>query len=245
MSAITVMVILLFVFLTRLFRRAPIWRWEMLLPVLFFLYEGLKAQRHVLLLVEVAALPVARDMEALWQLTWLSSLRVWLPSFATLFDFMKDRLQQFEARQKLAGGDAWLALVVVLVITALFVRSPLAHDIQVGKSVTPKLLAFLQDHPDRIHRPLTTTWNAGPLLWNMPPGFRVSFDDRGDFYGDPYVFAYVSMTNGSPGWHEKLDKGNYDSAILDPYLQLNELLHFLPEWKEVYRDDHAVVYWKD
>jgi hypothetical protein len=70
-------------------------------------------------------------------------------------------------------------------------------------------------------------------------------DDRGDFYGDDAVFAFVNMNNGSAGWQEKLNKGNYDSLILDPYLQINQLLHFLPEWKKVYVDEHVVIYWKD
>jgi len=73
----------------------------------------------------------------------------------------------------------------------------------------------------------------------------VSIDDRGDFYGDKTVFSFIDMTAGRSGWREIFEKGNYDSAIIEPYLQLNQLLHFLPEWKEVYRDDHDVVYWKD
>jgi hypothetical protein len=231
MSALTVLFIVIVVFLARIFRRAPLWRWEMALPVLFFLYEGLKAQRHVILLMEIAAVPVARNLEILLHGTW--------------WPFLRERLKEFQAKQRLAGGDAWLALVATLVLTALFVRTPIAQHIQVGENVTPKLVAFLRDHPDRFHRPLTTTWNAGPLLWNMRPGFRVSFDDRGDFYGDPAVFSFVDMTNGSAGWEEKLNDGNYDSLILDPYLPLNKLLHSLPEWKQVYRDDHVVVYWRD
>ena len=47
-----------------------------------------------------------------------------------------------------------------------------------------------------------------------------------------------------PGWQETLAEGNYDSAILDPYLKLNDLLRAEPDWHEVYRDEHAVVYWK-
>ena len=231
MSAITVLFIVIVVFMARVFRRAPLWRWEAALPVLFFLYEGLKAQRHVILLMEIAAVPVARDLEILLHGAW--------------WPFLRERLKEFQAKQRLAGGDAWLALVAALALAALFVRTPIGRSIHVGDNVTQKLVAFLRDHPDRFHRPLTTTWNAGPLLWNLRPDFRVSIDDRGDFYGDDTVFSFVAMTNGSAGWDEKLKKGNYDSLILDPYLQLNELLHFLPEWKEVYRDEHAVVYWRD
>jgi hypothetical protein len=231
MSAITVLCILLVVFLVRLFKNAPLWRWEMVIPILFFLYEGLKAQRHVLLLAEVAAIPVARDLEVVLHGTWWPLLR--------------ERLKAFQEEQRLAGADAWLALMTAAVIAVVFVHTPIAQKIPVGGSVTPKLVAFLKDHPDRFHRPLTTTWNGGPLLWNMRPDFRVSIDDRGDFYGDETIFSFVNMTNGSAGWREKLGQGNYDSLILDPYLQLNQFLHFLPEWKEVYRDEHAVVYWKD
>jgi hypothetical protein len=231
MSAIAVLFILITVFLARLSTRGALWRWETVLPVLFFLYEGLKAQRHVLLLVEVAAVPVARDLEAVLHGTWLP--------------FVRERLKDFQARQRVAGGDAWLALLAALVLTGLFVRTPIGQHIRVGDGVTPKLVAFLKDHPDRFHRPLTTTWNAGPLLWNMRPDFRVSFDDRGDFYGDDTVFSFVDLTKGSAGWEEKLKRGNYDSLILDPYLPLNQLLRFLPEWKEVYRDESVEVYWRD
>jgi len=79
----------------------------------------------------------------------------------------------------------------------------------------------------------------------------VSMDDRGDFYGDPYVFAFVDMIKGvpgtpqKPGWRETFDQGNYDSAILDPYLELNGLLRVQPDWRQVYQDEHAVVYWKE
>jgi len=231
MSAITVIFLLGVILLTRLRRGAPRWHWETVLPLLFFLYEGLKAQRHVLLLVEVAAVPIGRDLEVLLHGTWWSWLR--------------DLLKNFQDRQRLAGGDAWLALVAAILIAMVFVRTPIAHQIQVGKSIPPKLLTFLREHPDRFQRPLTTTWNAGPLLWNMRPDFRVSFDDRGDFYGDKEVFAYVDMSKGAPNWRETFDKGHYDSAILDAYLPLNQLLHFLPEWKQVYRDDKTVIYWKD
>jgi hypothetical protein len=231
MSAIAVIFILLVVVAARFSKRAPQWRWEAALPALVFLVEGLKAQRHVLLLIEVAAVPVARHLEVVLHGTW--------------WPLLGERLREFQAQQRPAGGDAWLAIVAALALTALFMRTPAAQEIQVGGTVTPELISFLRDHPDRFHRPLTTTWNAGPLLWYMRPDFRVSFDDRGDFYGDETVYFLIDTMNGTPGWQEKLEKGNYDSLIVDPYLPINQLLHSLPEWKEVYRDKHVVVYWRD
>jgi hypothetical protein len=230
MSAITVLFILIVVFSARVFRRAPVWRWEIVLPVLFFFYEGLKSQRHVLLLIEVAALPIARDLEVLLHGRWLPNVR--------------DRLREFQARQRLAGGDAWLCLLASLLVTFFYLQSPLSKKIEVGKSITPELLSFVRDHPDRFQRPLVTTWNAGPLLWNLRPNFRVSFDDRGDFYGDPTVFAFVDLYNGAPGWRGTLEKGHFDSAILDAYLPLGQMLALLPDWKLAYRDKQTIVFWK-
>ena len=222
--------VLMVLFMVWASKRELSWRWEMALPVLFFLYEGMKAQRHVILLMEIAAVPVARDLEVVLHGRW--------------WPYLRERLRGFQVKQRLAGGDAWLALVAALALGALLVRTPIGAQIQVGESASPRLVAFIRDHPDRFHRPLTTTWNAGPLLWNARPDFRVSMDDRFDFYGDATIFSLVNMMNCSAGWKETLRKGNYDSLILDPYLPLNKRLQSLPEWKVVYRDKNAVVYWK-
>jgi hypothetical protein len=229
MPALAVMFIVGVIVVARLTRRVPLWRAEMIVPVLFFLFEGLRAQRQVLLLMEVAAVPVGQDLQALCE--------------GRAFPFVRDRLRQFSARQRMAGGDAWLAAIAAVVITLLFLSSGAARKIEVGQTLTPQLLDFLRQHPDRFARPLVTTWNAGPLLWKMRPGFRVSFDDRFDLYGDDTAFSFAHLYSGAPGWRETLDQGGYDSAILDPYLQLNQFLHLTPDWHEVYRDGHAVVYW--
>lgn len=230
MSALTIL-FLGGVFVLARIRRARFWKFQDLVPVLFFLYEGMKAQRHVLLLMEIAAVPIAFDLEKVLHGTWLP--------------FLRERLKEFQKQQRLAGGDVWLSLLAAVGIAWFFSHTPLAQNIKVGGIVTPQLLSFMRDHPDRFHRPLTTTWNAGPLLWNLRPDFRVSIDDRGDFYGDDVIFANVDMTKAAPGWQEKLAAGNYDSLILDPYLEINKQLHLVPEWRLVYRDEKAMIYWKD
>ncbi len=249
LSAITVLFIVLTVFIARVFQSAPKWRWEWLGPIIFFLYQGLKAQRHVILLMEVALVTVGRDLHAILTSPWPAAIRTRYPLLVEIGEIIAIRAQEFQARQRIGGADAWLSIVVILAFSWLFVRTPIAQEITVGQSVSPELVAFLRDHPDRFHHPLTTTSNAGPLLWNMRPDFRVSFDDRGDFYGDDTVFDNVNLTSGIANrkfnWRDKLAEGNYDSMLLDPWMQLNQVIHFLPEWKEVYRDKQVVVYWKD
>jgi hypothetical protein len=125
-----------------------------------------------------------------------------------------------------------------------FPHAGAVRKIEVGSSVTTGLLNFIRDHPDRFRRPLVTTWNAGPLLWNLRPDFRVSFDDRGDFYGDPTVFAFVALFNTDSGWRETLAQGDFDSAIVDDYLPLTNNLPLLPAWKRVYQDAKTTVFWR-
>jgi hypothetical protein len=263
MSAITVLCLLIVFLIVRTSHAAPRWRWEIVLPILFFLYEGLKAQRHVILLMEIAAVPLACDLEIVTQglhgLWWprvkerLRGIeeRLRLAGDDTLWALLvelalrvPESLRNFRQRQRLAGGDAWLALCFALVFGLVIARSGLSSHIKVGSSVTPQLLSFVHDHPDRFERPLVTTANAGPLLWNLRPDFRVSFDDRGDFYGDDIVFAYVDMYNAAPRWRKVFDEGNFDSAILDRYLALNQVLALLPGWKTVYFDKKTIVYWR-
>ena len=231
MSALTILFLVGVFLLARACRRGAKWRTEQALPVLFFLWEGLKAQRHVLLLVEAAIVPVMRDFDTLF-----------LGKYA---GFVRERGRLFQERQRLAGGDARLAPLVALLIAALYLHSAPAQRLTVGASVTPGLRDFVRAHPDRFQRPLVTTWNAGPLLWNARPWFRVNFDDRGDFYGDAEVFRLVNLGNGQGDWRAQLEKDRYDSAILDPYLPLKKRLSTAPGWHQVYADDHAVVFWRD
>ena len=230
MAALTILFVLGIFFAARAARRAPVWRWEMIFPVFVFLYEGLKAQRHVLLMIEVAAVPLARDLDVLLQARW--------------WPIVRERLRTFQEQQRLAMGDAWLCLVAAVAMGALFLVSPASRKIEVGGNVKPGLLAFIRDHPDRFHRPLVTTWNAGPLLWDLRPGFRVSFDDRGDFYKDPTVFAFIDLGKTAGGWRDTLAKGNFDSAILDDYLPLTQNILLLPGWKQVYQDAKSTVFWR-
>src|ERR1700677_1151660 len=96
MSAIAVLFVLIVVFLSRVLPRAPRWRWETVAPMLFFLYLGLKSQRHVLLLIEIASVPLARDLEVLLHARWLP--------------YIRERLGEFQSRQRLAGAGGRVLL---------------------------------------------------------------------------------------------------------------------------------------
>jgi hypothetical protein len=59
------------------------------------------------------------------------------------------------------------------------------------------------------------------------------------------VYHFVDTINGSPSWDKTLETGRFDSLLLDPNWQINQLLKYHPEWKEVWRDKNIIVYWRD
>ncbi len=210
---------------TRMLKEAPAWSAEEGLPLLVFTYFAFKAQRHGMLLAVIAAAPLARDLEFVLR-------RYILKGFKELEEW----LDEIQATQRTAGADAWLCVVAILVAYPIFAGSEFATNIKdVGSFRVPSAVVdFVKTHLDHMRRPLTSTGNAGPLLWLVRPNFRDSFDDRGDLYGDPQVFAFIHLQTTAKGWLEILKAGHYDSAIMETDFPLAHVLDRVPGWTIVY-----------
>lgn len=221
------------------------WRWEEMLPVLVFLYFSVNVQRHVLLLLIVAAIPAARGWHA---------LIVALMSSETV-----GRWRQFSRVEQRSVSHRWQIPLAAAFMIAAFAGLGLGNGLRVGNlSLTPEAVDFLRANADRFRRPLTSTWVAGPLLYYLGPEIRVSHDDRTDLYRDAIIEPYIRILNAQPGWEQLIAKDGYDSAILDkkranpenpgatmsrlPDFPINRRLGELPGWKRVYEDDYAIVY---
>jgi hypothetical protein len=198
--------------------------WKDLLPLLVFFYFALNVQRHAYLLMVVAAVPAGRILSE------------WIPAH------WNARWSAFSAGSR---WD-WVWLLILLAGGAVLqgAHNP-AQSLRVGaQNVTPELCDMLLGQADAFQRPLTTTWNAGALLYYGYPKIRVSFDDRTDFYGDENNRRYLSLLWLRPGWRRILEEGRYDSAILSPGDPLVQGLKMLPEWRQIYEDPLSVVFRK-
>lgn len=203
--------------------------WETALPLLLFLYFGVKVQRHVLLLLIVAAVPVCRDLDA------------WLEVF--LCEGTRQRLFAYTEIERRNTSYVWIIPVAALFSTLIFIRTSGAHNLRVGyQNVSPEAVNFIRDHRDQFQRPLVTTWTAGALVYHLAPDFRVTYDDRTEFFGDARLKPYIALLQTQPGWQQTLTHDDFDSAILDHDFSITDALRQLPGWQLVYEDELNAIF---
>jgi hypothetical protein len=81
-------------------------------------------------------------------------------------------------------------------------------------------------------------------LWQHPGAeARVVVDDRHDLYGENFLKEYLKVMHVEDGWKDSLLNGRrVEWLVLPRNGALTNALIGDSEWKEVYRDDTAVVF---
>lgn len=198
-----------------------------ILPLLVFLFFALRTQRHILLFLPVALLPLCRSWEA-----WLAAL------FGASW---RERCRRYTAIALHARWDAAWILTGLLVLGALFHLSK--PPLRIGTVFfTPQAETFVGEHLDHFQRPFTSSIQAGNLLFYFHPRLKVSFDDRVDFYQDNDTFAHLAAVKAEGDWRGFLKKQAFDSALLYPTDPLAERLRHEPGWTEIYSDAGMVIF---
>ncbi|PAW76619.1 MAG: hypothetical protein B9S32_14670 [Verrucomicrobia bacterium Tous-C9LFEB] len=209
--------------------RSTRWSWELVLPLLLFLYFGIKVQRHVMLLLVVAAVPVCRNLDGCLRLLISPDLR--------------QRLERWAEIERNNLSYLWIIPAAVALVIPCFLSSSGAKSLRVGDpNISVAAIDFIRTHRSQFQRPLVTTWNAGALVYHLAPDFRITFDDRTEFYGDARLKPYIALLFTKPGWQKTLREGNYDSIILDHDFALVKALRQAPQWQLVYEDQSAVIF---
>jgi hypothetical protein len=223
--AVAVLVLLASVLAGRALPGAAQWKLETILPLVIFFYFGLKAQRHVLLLLIVAAYPVCRDWQSL---------------------FSQKRMESFinlSHAEKMCRSHWWQIPLCALALIWTFYSTTQAARLRIGAlNVSGETITCVNRNTGLFRKPLTTTWNAGALIYYLWPKIKVSFDDRTDLYGDARLCPYINMLYLKPGWEAALRAGGYDSAILEPTYPLAQALQHLPDWEMVQNDSLNCVF---
>lgn len=205
------------------------WSWELVLPLLLFLYFGFKVQRHVMLLLVVAAVPVCRNLDGCLSLLISPELR--------------QRLERWAEIERHNLSYLWIIPAAVVLAIPSFLSSTNAKSLRVGdQNISAAAVDFIRAHRSQFQRPLVTTWNAGALVYHLAPDFRITFDDRTEFYGDARLKPYIALLFTKPGWEKTLSEGRYDSIILDHDFALVDALRRAPQWQLVYEDPSAVIF---
>jgi hypothetical protein len=83
---------------------------------------------------------------------------------------------------------------------------------------------------------------GGYLIYQMYPQYLVFMDDRHDFYGEPFVKAYIRVKDLQPGWDAVLNQWKINWVLIPPGSALSNMLKELPEWRVAYDDGVAIVF---
>jgi hypothetical protein len=196
------------------------------LTVLFSVYAGLFASRNIpvssILLVMVVAplVPATRLIERFSQ-----------------------RMQAVELGLR---GHVWPIIAVV---------APLAIAANGGKAGSR---ALMDAHFDPTRMPveavnylathdakgpaLSPDYWGGYLIYRLYPATRVVVDDRHDLYGERFFRSYLKMVHVQDGWEEFLRENHPGYLLLPRDAALTSILFRAPQWKDVYKDDVAVIF---
>jgi len=210
------------------FRPQQKWCLREVMPAVVLLFFAWKAQRHILLFLPVALLPFCK----MWD-TWLLSF---------LGNSWKDRRDRYTALALHAAKEKTWVILGILIIGFLYLLAP-SSTLRIGAhSFTPNAEDFVRTHLDLFRRPLTSSVQAGNLLFYFHPQLKVSFDDRVDFYQDDISFSYIKAIQAEEGWRDYMARYAFDSALLYPTDPLSQTLRHEPAWKEIYSDAGLCVF---
>ena len=86
---------------------------------------------------------------------------------------------------------------------------------------------------------------GGYLLYCCWPDIEVFIDGQTDFYGPELTQEYDRTISGEPDWNKALSDYQIDWVLIESERPLAQILSQSDEWREVSRDDVAVVFVKD
>ena len=89
--------------------------------------------------------------------------------------------------------------------------------------------------------PLLNEYNWGGYLTWFLRDYPVFIDGRTDLYGDEIIGQWISIVQASEGWQELLDRWKIRLILIEPGRPLAKVLTD-NGWKELFRDNQAVVY---
>lgn len=205
--------------------------WESVLPIVVFAYFAIQSQRHVLILLLVAAVPICRD--------WAGAFRVWVRGAAA------ERVAKLSEYERQSRSYLWQVPALAVLSVGIFLLTPMAKTLRVGAfNVSPETVEVIRAQQHLFQRPFTTTWNGGPLAYHLGPEFKISFDDRNEFHGDGRMLRFYHVIRARAGWQDYFKLERFDSAILAPNWPLARELAADPTWKRLHADELSVVFIK-
>jgi hypothetical protein len=135
-----------------------------------------------------------------------------------------------------------LSLIGILTFAAVvklwLVTYPVLVETTTAQSFPVEAVKILQQYQATGRVFNEYNW-GGYLVWTIPQ-VKVFVDGRTDLYGDAILGEWIQIIQTAPGWQEKWENWQLNWALIEPTRPLVSALKN-QGWKEIYRDDHAVL----
>ncbi|MHB1004410.1 MAG: hypothetical protein ACYC3S_02065 [Chloroflexota bacterium] len=197
---------------------------------------GLQSNRHVPLFALVTTPILAR---------WLAALR---DDFATLWRRSGLAARYHQANRSVRPSRLLLslnALILVAAIVGAGVRVaeslPNEASLKVQREYFPAdALTYMRQN--NIGGRVYNAYNwGGYLVLQGYPQQLVFIDSRADVYRDAFIEDYLETYYVGPQWRDALERYNVEYVLVESKGPLQSLLVASKEWRELYRDDVAVL----
>jgi hypothetical protein len=83
---------------------------------------------------------------------------------------------------------------------------------------------------------------GGYLIWRTYPQYRVYIDGRADVYGDAFIYDYMSIYRGQPGWENKLEEAGIKTVLVESNAPLANVLLLSPGWHIAFSDKSSTIF---
>jgi hypothetical protein len=174
-----------------------------------------------------------------------------VPALQTLAEHLKrssDGASLFASR---VGPAAWTWSAIVAVIVFCGSRLVEGRVVRLLPEIIPsaaldRLLEVSSGEPGAV---VFHSYNwGGYLTWHgwRPDGTGLLnwIDDRNEVQGRAHVEDYFATLQAAPGWQERLDRARVGFVCIEPDVPLAVRLAENACWREVFRDEWAVIFAK-
>ncbi|MEP7357174.1 MAG: hypothetical protein ABI847_08040 [Anaerolineales bacterium] len=196
-----------------------------------FTYLALLAGRNIAMAALIAAPILTRHMAA-----WLSDLHAEHPRLAAVLDPTPSAGRWPVLNWALLG----LALLAALLKVA-DASLPSTNEMALAAYLPMKAADFVQQA--QPPGPMFNSYNwGGYLVWRLYPDYPVFVDGRTDLYDDALLTEYLDVAAGRSDYASVLAKYGIKLVFVEQDSLLADRLLGDPAWRQLYRDERAVVY---
>ncbi len=209
-----------------------------LIPVLIFAWAALTARRNFGPFAIVAAPTLANHLSHALE-EWVARARQDWAGFEIFYNKAKSSNSEFNPFAR----NIINAVMVLLLLTAAVLKTIEINRVDLFKEKEAEIfpaeaVSWLKgiDQPVRLFN----DYNWGGYLIYKLPNVAVFVDGRTDLYGDAILNDYLTIAAGKEGWQGLVNEYDLELMLLPKNSSL-PVLAASSGWRELYRDDVAVV----